>query len=383
MSKMQTRAVTAQGLQITTMGLGGTGLGNMYRATDPAVAHDTVHAAFNNGLRYFDTAPVYGFGLAETRLGQAIQTLPRSEIVISSKVGYDLVPIPGSEVRPVLWDGAPPFRADFDYSRDAVMRSIEGSLKRLQTDYIDMLAIHDPDEAIHFQPGEDPYARSRFKEAMEGAYPTLDDLRSQGVVKAIGVGINQWQMLSDFVEAGQFDYFLVAGRYTLLEQEPLATLFPACEKKGTKIVMGGGGGGAAVRTTPAFSPQDLSRMRRSTPGALPSQSWTASPTSIPFAKNTTCPCLLPHYSFRWRISWSSASFQAHARSPNWSKTFNLCSGLSRKRSGLSSGTRTSSIQLRRCLVERATFRQLTTFLSYSASRASSVGSAASRSVDNS
>ncbi|ASR10035.1 hypothetical protein CHY08_23370 (plasmid) [Rhizobium leguminosarum bv. viciae] len=239
MSKMQTRAVTAQGLQITTMGLGGTGLGNMYRATDPKAAHDTVHAAFNNGLRYFDTSPVYGFGLAEARLGDAIQSLPRSEIVISSKVGYDLVPIPDSEVKPVLWDGAPPFRADFDYSRDAVLRSIEGSLKRLQTDYIDMLAIHDPDEAIHFQPGEDPFARSRFKEAMEGAYPTLDDLRSQGVIKAIGVGINQWQMLSDFVEAGRFDYFLVAGRYTLLEQEPLATLFPACERKGTKIVIGG------------------------------------------------------------------------------------------------------------------------------------------------
>lgn len=236
---LETRSVTKGGLNITTMGLGGTGLGNMYRATDPKVAHDTVHAAFENGLRYFDTAPVYGFGLAEMRLGEAIRTLPRQEIVISSKVGYDLVPIPDSEVKPVLWDEAPPFRQEFDYSRDAVLRSIENSLKRLGTDYVDMLAIHDPDEAIHFAKGEDPYARSRFKEAMEGAYPVLDELRSQGVIKAVGVGINQWQMLSDFVEAGQFDYFLLAGRYTLLEQEPLATLFPACEKKGTKIVIGG------------------------------------------------------------------------------------------------------------------------------------------------
>lgn len=239
MPDLEKRSVTKGGLTVTTMGLGGTGLGNMYRATDPKVAHETVHAAFENGLRYFDTAPVYGFGLAETRLGEAIRTLPRSEIVISSKVGYDLVPIPQSEVRPVLWDEAPPFRADFDYSRDAVLRSIEGSLQRLGTDYIDMLAIHDPDEAIHFAKGEDPYARSRFKEAMDGAYPALDELRSQGVIKAIGVGINQWQMLSDFVEAGQFDYFLLAGRYTLLEQEPLATLLPACERKGTKLVIGG------------------------------------------------------------------------------------------------------------------------------------------------
>ena len=236
---LEKRSVTAGGLTVTTMGLGGTGLGNMYRATDPKVALDTVQAAYDSGLRYFDSAPVYGFGLAETRLGEAIKPLPRRDIVISSKVGYDLVPIPKSEVKPVLWDEAPPFRAEFDYSRDAVLRSIESSLKRLGTDYIDMLAIHDPDEAIHFARGEDPYARSRFKEAMEGAYPALDELRSQGVIKAVGVGINQWQMLSDFVEAGQFDYFLLAGRYTLLEQEPLATLFPACERKGTKIVIGG------------------------------------------------------------------------------------------------------------------------------------------------
>lgn len=239
MANLEKRPVTKGGLEVTIMGLGGTGLGNMYRATDPKVAHETVHAAFEKGLRYFDTAPVYGFGLAESRLGEAIQTLPRNEIVISSKVGYDLVPIPASEAKPALWDAAPPIRADFDYSRDAVMRSIEGSLKRLGTDHIDMLAIHDPDEALHFKKGEDPYARSRFREAMDGAYPALDELRSQGVIKAVGVGINQWEMLSDFVEAGQFDYFLVAGRYTLLEQEPLATLFPACERKGTKIVIGG------------------------------------------------------------------------------------------------------------------------------------------------
>jgi D-threo-aldose 1-dehydrogenase len=239
MPEIELRAVTNGGLKVTTMGLGGTGLGNMYRAVDADAAIATVHAAYEKGVRYFDTAPVYGFGLSESRLGQAIKSLPRNEIVISSKVGYDLVPIRPDELKPALWDKPPPFRADFDYSRDAVMRSLEGTLKRLGADYVDMLAIHDPDEAIHFAPGEDPYARSRFKEAMEGAYPALDDLRSQGVIKAVGVGINQWQMLSDFVVAGQFDYFLLAGRYTLLEQEPLATLLPLCEQRGTKIVIGG------------------------------------------------------------------------------------------------------------------------------------------------
>jgi D-threo-aldose 1-dehydrogenase len=239
MPDIEFRPVIRDGLKVTTIGLGGTGLGNMYRAVDPGAAIATVQAAYDRGVRYFDTAPVYGFGLSETRLGQAIKTLPRDQIVISSKVGYDLVPIPDSEKKPQLWDDAPAIRADFDYSRDAVLRSLEGTLKRLGTDHVDMVAIHDPDEAIHFAPGEDPYAHSRFKEAMDGAYPALDDLRSQGVIKAIGVGINQWQMLSDFVVAGRFDYFLLAGRYTLLEQEPLATLLPVCEQRGTRIVIGG------------------------------------------------------------------------------------------------------------------------------------------------
>jgi D-threo-aldose 1-dehydrogenase len=211
----------------------------MYRAVDQDAAIATVHAAFENGVRYFDTAPVYGFGLSETRLGQAVKSLPRGDIVISSKVGYDLVPIPPAELKPTLWENPPAMRADFDYSHDAVMRSIEGTLKRLDTDYVDMLSIHDPDEAIHFGPGEDPFARSRFREAMDGAYPALDALRAQGVIKAVGVGINQWQMLSDFVVAGRFDYFLLAGRYTLLEQEPLATLLPLCEQRNTKIIIGG------------------------------------------------------------------------------------------------------------------------------------------------
>lgn len=240
MPDITTRAVTARGLTVTTIGLGGTGLGNMYTAVDPQDAMATVHAAFDRGIRYFDTAPVYGFGLSETRLGQAVRTLPREEIVISSKVGYDLVPIPQSELKPALWATPAAMRADFDYSRDAVMRSIEGSLKRLGIDRIDMVSIHDPDEALHFGPGEDPYARSRFKEAMDGAYPALDDLRRQGVIKAVGVGINQWQMLSDFVVAGQFDYFLLAGRYTLLEQDALATFLPLCEERNVAIVVGGG-----------------------------------------------------------------------------------------------------------------------------------------------
>ena len=271
MPAISKRPVTGGGLDVTTMGLGGTGLGNVYRAVDTEAALATVHAAYDAGIRYFDTAPVYGFGLSESRLGEAIRSLPRDAIVISSKVGYDLVPIPPEDLKPTLWDAPPAMRADFDYSRDAVLRSIESTLKRLGIDAVDMISIHDPDEAIHFGPGEDPFARSRFREAMDGAYTVLDDLRSQGVIKAVGVGINQWQMLSDFVVAGRFDYFLLAGRYTLLEQEPLATLLPLCEQRNTKIIVGGpynsgilatGAVGGATFNTRQAPPAVLDRVRR-------------------------------------------------------------------------------------------------------------------------
>jgi D-threo-aldose 1-dehydrogenase len=236
---LKTRQVGRSGLRVTELGLGGTPLGNMYRAMETQAAIATVHAAAAAGIRYFDTAPVYGFGLSETRLGQGVAALPRQDIVISSKVGYSLVPIDAADLKPGLWDKPPPMRADFDYSRDAVLRSVEASLKRLETGTIDMLAIHDPDEAVDVGAGIDPYSRSRFREAMEGAYPTLHELRSQGVIKAIGVGINQWQMLCDFAVAGEFDYFLVAGRYTLLDQDSMPRLLPLCEAHGISLIIGG------------------------------------------------------------------------------------------------------------------------------------------------
>jgi D-threo-aldose 1-dehydrogenase len=233
------RQIGRTSLSVTELGMGGTPLGNMYRAMETEAAIATVHAAATAGIRYFDTAPVYGFGLSETRLGQGAVKLPREDIVISSKVGYSLVPIDPSELKPGLWDKPPPMRADFDYSRDAVLRGVEASLKRLNTPYIDMLAIHDPDEAVDVGAGIDPFSRSHFKEAMDNAFPTLAELRSQGVIKAIGVGINQWQMLCDFATAGDFDYFLVAGRYTLLDQDSMARLLPLCEQHSISLVIGG------------------------------------------------------------------------------------------------------------------------------------------------
>jgi D-threo-aldose 1-dehydrogenase len=225
-------------LSVTALGLGCAPLGNMFTAIAPGAAEATVEAALSAGIRYFDTAPSYGFGLSETRLGQALKQTRRDDIVISSKVGYSLVPADPSEVTSRLWAEPASMRTEYDFSREAVLRSIESSLQRLGTSYIDMLAIHDPDEVVDVMGGADPRGRSHFKAAMDGAYPALAELRSHGVIKAIGVGINQWQMLCDFAKAGDFDYFLLAGRYTLLDQDSLAELFPLCEEQGISLIIG-------------------------------------------------------------------------------------------------------------------------------------------------
>ena len=270
-TQLKTRAVGRTDVAVTELGLGSTPLGNMYRAMDLPGAIATVHAAADAGIRYIDTAPAYGYGLSETRLGQGIAALPRAELVLSTKVGYRLVAVDPADQKPGIWDKPPPMGSVFDWSRDAVLRSIEGSLERMKIDSIEMVAIHDPDESVFLKPGDDPYGHSHFKEAMDGAYPALAELRRQGVIKAVGVGMNQWQMLCDFAEAGDFDYFLLAGRYTLLDQDSLARLLPLCERRGVSLIIGGpynsgilatgAVDGATYDYTPA-PPHLLERVRR-------------------------------------------------------------------------------------------------------------------------
>ena len=226
-------------LEVTRLGLGGTAFGNMYSALDEAAAIEVVDAAIEAGIRYFDTAPLYGYGLSETRLGQGLAQHARDEVVISSKVGYMLVPRPAGQADHTPFVDIPPLASVFDYSRAGVLRSIESSLERLQTDHIDIVLIHDPDESKSNDPAWQPGDKGHFDEVMEGAYPALAELRSEGVVKAIGLGMNQWQMLADFARAGDFDAFLLAGRYTLLEQESLRELLPLCVEKDVRIIVGG------------------------------------------------------------------------------------------------------------------------------------------------
>ena len=240
MNPQKRRRVGSTSLEVTQLGLGGTAFGNMYEVVSEEEASRTIEAAFSAGVRYFDTAPHYGRGFSEIRLGAGLARYDRNDVVISTKVGYTLEPRPQDQINKGPFKETLPFEAVFDFSRDGVFRSYEESLKRLGTDRIDMLLIHDPDEGVTInQPGSDPYIKSHFHEVMEQVYPALDELRSQGAVRALGLGMNQWQMLYDFALAGDFDCFLLAGRYTLLEQESLHKLLPVCEERNISIVIGG------------------------------------------------------------------------------------------------------------------------------------------------
>jgi D-threo-aldose 1-dehydrogenase len=183
-----------------------------------------VERAWEAGIRFFDTAPLYGHGLAETRLGTVLKHKPRDEFIFATKVGRllraDAQPEPGQSFR-----GVPLVNPVFDFSYDGVMRSFEESLERLGLDRIDILHIHDPDD--------------HFSEAIDGAYRALARLRAEGVIKAIGAGMNQAEMLKRFAGEGDFDCFLLAGRYTLLDQVGLKELLPECEKRGIAIIAGG------------------------------------------------------------------------------------------------------------------------------------------------
>ncbi|MEO8666877.1 MAG: aldo/keto reductase [Bauldia sp.] len=220
-------------VKVTVLGLGGATLaGNMAHATDED-GRILVLSAYDQGIRYFDTAPFYGYGRSERLLGDGLRK--QTDWVLSSKVGRRLRPNHKPRDPADLWQNPLPFEPFFDYSYDGVMRSYEDSLQRLGLNHIDIAYIHDVDAYSHgaeYQPG-------MFRLAMQGAYKALEKLRAAGDIKAIGLGVNQAQPISDALQHGQWDVFLLAGRYTLLEQEPLHTLFPALEKHGASVVIGG------------------------------------------------------------------------------------------------------------------------------------------------
>jgi D-threo-aldose 1-dehydrogenase len=229
------RELGRTGLEICTLGFGGAGIGNLYRVLDDADAEDAVRESFAAGIRYFDTAPFYGFGLSELRLGAALrgETTP---LVLSTKVGRRLVPTGPQDAR-VGREGyfSPrPFAPVFDYGYDAVMRSHAESLERLGVPRVDILLCHDIGRLTHGDRHEE-----RVREFLDGGYRAMRELRDAGAVRAIGLGVNEWQVCVELLQHCELDCIMLAGRYTLLEQTPLSTLLPVCRQRGVSIICAG------------------------------------------------------------------------------------------------------------------------------------------------
>jgi D-threo-aldose 1-dehydrogenase len=230
------RRLGKSGLEVTQMGFGGAPHGNMYEAFPDEQAWAAVRACHDANIRFFDTAPLYGFGLSEHRLGEALRGVERDGYVLSTKVGRLLRPVPPAEVDRAQFKTPMPFLGVYDYSYDGVMRSMEDSLQRLGTHRIDVLLAHDLDIWTH---GSEEARQARVKELMDGGYLAMRRLRDEGAVRAIGAGVNEAAACQDLAERGDFDCFLLAGRYTLLEQDSLNSFLPLCERRGIGLIIGG------------------------------------------------------------------------------------------------------------------------------------------------
>jgi len=222
-------------LEVTTFGFGTAPVGNIFREIDEPTSDAMFQHAWDAGIRYYDTAPMYGHGLSELRTGHSLRWKDRDAFVLSSKVGRVLHPAAKDEIDYAPWVNAGRFRAEFDYSYDGTMRSFEDSLQRLGLERMDIVFIHDIDR---FTRGDDQPAV--FEQAMNGCWRALSDLRDQGAVQAIGVGVNEWEVCHAALQRHDFDCFLLAGRYTLLEQDALESFLPLCQKRGAAVVVGGG-----------------------------------------------------------------------------------------------------------------------------------------------
>lgn len=215
-------------------GFGSAPLGNLFSPVSDADAVALVLHARARGVRYFDTAPHYGNGLSEHRVGAALRRVPRDDYVLSTKVGRLLVPDGAAARSQHGYVDVLPFVQRWDYSRDGTLRSIEDSLQRLGLARIDIVYVHDVARDAH---GDDQ--PRRFREAMEGAIPALARLKAEGAIAGYGLGVNDWRVCVDALRHADLDVLLVAGRYTLLDQTALPELLPLCAKRGTRVVVGG------------------------------------------------------------------------------------------------------------------------------------------------
>jgi len=216
------------------LGFGGAPLGNLFAPIADEDAATLVRHAFDRGIRYFDTAPHYGNGLSEHRIGAALRGLPRDDYLLSTKVGRLLSPDARAPRDQNGYVGVLPFVQRWDYSREGTLRSVDDSLQRLGLARIDYAFIHDVARDAHgdAQP-------ARFREAMEGAVPALAQLKAEGVIAGFGLGVNDWQVCVEALAHADLDLLLLAGRYTLLDQTALPELLPLCTSRGTRVVLGG------------------------------------------------------------------------------------------------------------------------------------------------
>jgi D-threo-aldose 1-dehydrogenase len=230
-----TRQLGKSPLRVTQLGIGTAPLGDLYQRVPEPDARGMLELGYDLGLRLFDTAPLYGSGLAEHRTGGLLRQKPRQDLVVSTKVGRWYQPAPGGANRG-NWAGGLEFNAVLDYSYDGAMRAFEQSLLRLGLSRVDVLLIHDVDVHTH---GNREACDRCFDQAMEGAYRALVELRQSGDISAIGVGVNEADMCARFARAGDFDCMLLAGRYTLLEQGALDEFLPLCSQKNIGVLAGG------------------------------------------------------------------------------------------------------------------------------------------------
>jgi len=234
-SVLPRRKLGRTGLDVTVLGFGSAPLGDIYEVLDDATAIATVEAAAQGGITLFDTAPLYGQGSAEHRIGTALRRQPPGSFVLSTKVGRLLSPAPQGRIKTSRFVGGLQFNVTNDYTYDAAMRSHEMSLHRLGLPKVDVVLIHDADAWTH-GPEQGPI---RYREAMNGAYKALEKLRSEGVIKGIGIGVNDPVYAARYLREGDFDCLLLAGRYSLLEQPALAEVLPIAAERNIGVMLGG------------------------------------------------------------------------------------------------------------------------------------------------
>lgn len=228
---------TNRPVPLTRMGFGGAPLGNLYRKVREEDAQAALQTAYDLGIRYFDTAPQYGLGLSEQRVGKALGRFGRENVQLATKVGRLLLDCDPDDVTPEAFCDVPQKRIVFDYTYDGVMRSYEESRVRLGVRNADILLVHD---VCAFSQGSQEASDAKVRELFDGGgYRALTELRDAGEIAAIGAGVNEWQVCERLLGLGDFDCFLLAGRYTLLEQDALETFLPLCEKRDVGIILGG------------------------------------------------------------------------------------------------------------------------------------------------